>query len=206
MKKKILKIFIILLLLSIFIFINKKNYVSAVSYELNENVFRLHIIANSNSSEDQDLKLKIRDKIITYMNKIDTTSKTEVIEKINSNIKEIEKIAQETIRENNFDYDISIEIGEFYFPTKHYGNISLPAGIYDAIKVKIGKAEGENWWCSLFPPLCFTDISSGVIDEDTQKNLKNNLKNEEFSIITNSSSEYKFKFKIIEILNLKNIL
>ena len=89
MKKKILKIFIILLLLSIFIFINIKNYVSAVSYELKENVFRLHIIANSNSSEDQDLKLKIRDKIITYMNKIDTTSKTEVIEKINSNIKEI---------------------------------------------------------------------------------------------------------------------
>ncbi len=206
MKKKILKIFIILLLLSVFIFINIKNYVSAVSYELKENVFRLHIIANSNASEDQALKLKIRDKIIAYMNKIDTTSKTEVIEKITSNIKEIEKIAQETIRENNFDYDVSIEIGEFYFPTKHYGNISLPAGIYDAIKVKIGKAEGENWWCSLFPPLCFTDISSGVIDEDTQKNLKNNLENEEFLIITNSSSEYKFKFKIIEILNLKNIL
>ena len=206
MKRKLWKITIILLLLSLFIFINMKNYASAVSYELKENIFRLHIIANSNSVEDQTLKLKVRDKLIDYMNNLKTNSKEETIKTISSNIDEIEKLAKETIHENNFNYDVSIEIGEFYFPTKYYGNISLPAGIYDAIRIKIGKAEGENWWCSLFPPLCFTDISNGIIDEETQKNLENNLKNEEFLLITSSSSKIKFKFKLIELLNQKKIL
>lgn len=206
MKKRILKIIIIFLLLFLFIFLNIKNYVSAVSYELKENIFRLHIIANSNSIEDQNLKLKIRNKIINYMNNIKTNSKEETIKIISSNIAEIETIVKNTIKENNFNYDVSIEIGEFYFPTKYYGNISLPAGIYDAIKIKIGKAEGENWWCSLFPPLCFTDISSGIIDEETEKKLENNLDNEEFLLITSSSSKIKFKFKLIELLNQKKIL
>ena len=82
----------------------------------------------------------------------------------------------------------------------------MPAGIYDALQIKIGNASGQNWWCSLFPPLCFTDVSSGIIDEKSEKDLKENISGEEFSIISSSNKIYKLKFKLIEFLNEKNIL
>lgn len=202
------KAFIIIILLSSFLIININSYVNAVSNTLNENIFRLHIIANSNSDEDQELKLKVRDEIISYMETISSNCKTksEVIEITQKNIDEFYNIATSVISKNGFNYNVSIEIGEFYFPTKYYGNISMPAGMYDSLKIKIGDAQGENWWCSLFPALCFTDISSGLIDEKTKENLKENLDDEDFQIITSSSSQYKFKFKLIELLNEKNIL
>ena len=182
MKKKILNIFIIILLLFIFLFINIRNYVFAVSQNLEQNIFRLHIIANSNNIEDQNLKLKVRDNIIKYINNIskDFSSKQEIIDEVSNNISTIQKLVEETIKENNFNYSVSIEIGNFYFPTKYYGNISLPAGMYDAIKIKIGKAEGENWWCSLFPPLCFTNFSTGIIEDSDKETLENNLDTEDY--------------------------
>ena len=206
MKKNNLKILFLILLFNIFIFINIKNYVYAISNKLENNIFRLHIVANSNSQKDQELKLKIRDEIIKYIETIENNSKSQVISNISNNLNVIKNIAQKTILENGFNYDVTVEIGKFYFPTKYYGNISLPAGDYDAIQIKIGNANGENWWCSLFPPLCFTDISSGIINEQSEKDLKNNLNNEEFLLITSSSPKYKFKFKLIELLNHKKIL
>lgn len=208
MKKNFSKILLILFLIVLFLIVNIKYYASAVSSELNENIFRLHIIANSDSDSDQKLKLKVRDSIISFMEELEKQCKTkdDVINIVNSNISNFENIAKNTIKENGFDYDVSIEVGEFYFPTKYYGNISMPAGMYDAIKIEIGDAKGQNWWCSLFPPLCFTDISSGIVDEEANMQLEKNLDNEEYSIITSTSSTYKFKFKLVEILNLKNIL
>ena len=94
-----------------------------------------------------------------------------------------------------------LKFGNFYFPTKVYGNISFPAGFYDALKIEIGEAKGENWWCSLFPPLCFTDISSGIIDEEADEILQNNLDDEEYSIITDNSNNYQIKFKILELFS-----
>ena len=99
------------------------------------------------------------------------------------------------------DYPVKLEIGTFYFPTKNYANISLPAGYYDGLKIEIGEAQGQNWWCSLFPPLCFVDISSGVIDNESEDFLKENLSKDEFAIITNSSKEVKLKFKLVELLS-----
>ena len=203
MKNKILNFLLLSILFSLFLFINMKNYATTVSNNLENNIFRLHIIANSNSTQDQDLKLKIRDVVIEYINKTqeNLNSKQEIINNITYNLPTIQKLVEETIKKYNFDYNVSVEIGNFYFPTKHYGNISLPAGMYGSIKIKIGSANGENWWCSLFPPLCFTNISTGIIDETTKNDLKETLENEEFSIITNTSSKYKFKFKLIELLN-----
>lgn len=208
MKKFISKSILLIILILLFLYLTINNYVSAISNDLHENIFRLHIIANSNSEEDQNLKLKIRDSILEYIKEIsiNCNSKQDIINTINIHLEDIKNIANNTIKENGFDYAIELEIDEYLFPTKHYANISLPAGKYDSLKIKIGNAIGENWWCSLFPPLCFTDISSGIIDEDTQNNLEKNLENEEFNIIINPSPTYKFKFKLIEILNLKNIL
>ena len=192
MIKKIKYFIILLILLSAFLFLTISSYANTISKDLSNNFFRLHILANSDSNEDQNLKLKVRDNIIEYMNTIsyEGLSKEEAIHLTYQHLNEFQKIAEETIYNENF-----------YFPTKIYGNISLPAGYYDALKIQIGEAQGQNWWCSLFPPLCFVDISSGVIDEETEQELKDNLTEEEFSIITNNTDTVKFKFKLIEVFS-----
>ena len=205
MKKHIKNFFIICILFISFVLVTATSYANSIFNDLSTNIFRLHIIANSDSSEDQLLKLKIRDSIINYM-KIATknaNSKEEIINFCKNNLDEFKNIAIQVIKENGYEYDVNIEIGNFYFPTKDYANISLPAGNYDALRIKIGNATGKNWWCSLFPPLCFVDISSGVLEDEDSKVLKENLNSEEYSLITNTSDEMKLKFKIIEIINEK---
>lgn len=201
--KRIKYIFILLILLIAFLFITISSYANTVSENISNNFFRLHILANSDSYEDQELKLKIRDNILDYMSSISFSnlSKQESIELTYKNLDNLKLIAENTIKESGFSYPVSLEIGNFYFPTKKYGNISLPAGYYDGLKINIGNANGQNWWCSLFPPLCFVDVSSGIIDENSEKNLKDNLSDEEFSIITDNSEIVKFKFKFIELIS-----
>ena len=192
---------LLIILTFIFILISAISYVNAVSSNLSDNVFRLHVIANSDSDEDQQLKYIVRDKIIEHVNELgkNAKSKEELINSIN--LDEINNIAKETILENGFNYDVKVEIGNFSFPTKTYGDISLPAGFYDALRVKIGKAEGQNWWCVMFPPLCFVDISSGIVPNESKENLKENLEPEEYTLISdNESEDIKFKFKIVEML------
>lgn len=201
--KKSKYIMILALLLTCFILLTISSYANTISKDLQNNFFRLHILANSDSEEDQNLKLKVRDNIIEYMNTLTfkNISKEEAINLAKQNIDKFKEIAENTIKNNGYSYPVNIEFGNFYFPTKIYGNISLPAGFYDAMKIEIGEAKGQNWWCSLFPPLCFVDISSGVIDEESEKNLKDNLSDEEFSIITSDSETIKLKFKLVEMFS-----
>ena len=131
----------------------------------------------------------------------DGLTKEDAINLTCSNLNNFKQIAEKTIIDEGYNYSVNLKIGNFYFPTKEYGNVSLPAGYYDALKIEIGNAEGKNWWCSLFPPLCFVDISAGVIDEESEEFLKENLSEDEFAIITDPSENVKFKFKIIEMLN-----
>lgn len=201
--KKIKYFCILSILLFSFLFITISSYATSVATDLSNNFFRLHILANSDSEKDQALKLKVRDKIIEYMNTLtyDGLSKEETINLTQKHLNDFKKIAEETIKSEGYDYKVSLKIDNFYFPTKVYGNISLPAGYYDGLKIEIGEAKGQNWWCSLFPPLCFVDISSGVIDEETEETLKNNLSEEDFAIITSDSETIKLKFKLVEIFS-----
>ena len=201
--KKIKYFCILSILLFSLVFITISSYAISVSTDLSNNFFRLHILANSDSEEDQALKFKVRDNIIEYMETLtyDGLSKEEVVTLTQNHLDDFKKIAEETIKKEGFDYKVSLKIDNFYFPTKVYGNISLPAGYYDGLKIEIGEAKGQNWWCSLFPPLCFVDISSGVIDEEAEKNLKNNLSEEDFAIITSDSETVKLKFKIVEMFS-----
>ncbi len=204
--RKFFKNFIILSILFILFFaITAYSYATNISEGLAENIFRLHILANSDSEEDQALKLKVRDAILAYMETLteNMSDKQAVIALSEQHIEDFKQIAEQVIQENGYHYSASVEIGNFYFPTKYYGNISLPAGNYDALKIEIGEAEGQNWWCSLFPPLCFVSISSGMVDEKGEDYLKENLSEEEFSIVTENSNDIEFKFKIIELLNQK---
>ena len=204
MKKKLNFIFILTILIFLYITLLSFNYSQAISTNLSDSVFRLHIIANSDSSADQELKLKVRDNIIKYMNTLTASSsnKSEVISIASNHLNSFKEIALNTIKENGYNYNVNVEIGNFYFPTKTYGDISFPSGNYDALKIEIGEAIGQNWWCVLFPPLCFVDITSGVVPEDSKEQLEDNLSEEEFALVSEDSDpQIKFKFKILEFFN-----
>lgn len=192
---------IVLILFSFFIFISAASYVNAVSEDIAQSVFRLHVIANSDSKEDQDLKYKVRDKVLEYMNEIskNCSSKEEVILLAEEHKEEFKKVAENAIKQNGYDYEVNIKIGNFDFPTKTYGDISLPAGEYDALRIEIGEAKGQNWWCVMFPPLCFVDITSGVVPDESKEVMKENLNDEEYNLISDKeSSDIQFKFSLIE--------
>ena len=195
------RFFVVLILFSIFISISAISYVNAVSEDIEQSVFRLHVIANSDSKDDQNLKYIVRDGILDYINKLSAncSSKEEVILLANENKEELYNIAKKIIEKNGYNYNVNISIGNFEFPTKTYGDISFPAGNYDALRVEIGEAKGQNWWCVMFPPLCFVDVTSGIVPDESKQTIKDNLSNEEYYLISDSNSaDIKFKFSLIE--------
>ena len=195
------RILVLLFLLTLFIFISAISYVAAVSKDIADSVFRLHVIANSDSKEDQELKIQVRDELLSYMNTLakDCSSKEEVVELAKEHQEEFKQIAEQTISKNGFSYPVTIEIGDSNFPTKTYGDIALPAGTYEALRVQIGDAKGQNWWCVMFPPLCFVDVSSGVVPDESKEEIKESLNEEEYSLISQTDdNKINFKFKLIE--------
>ena len=197
-----LKRFLVLIILfSIYVFICAFSYVNAVSANISSSVFRLHVIANSDSAEDQNLKYLVRDALIDYMNSVskNSNSKDEALSIAYQHKSDFYKIAKKVINDNGYDYNVNISIGNFAFPTKNYGDVSLPAGYYDALKVEIGNASGQNWWCVMFPPLCFVDISTGIVPEDSKETIKDSLHTEEYNLINSAqTADVKFKFKLLE--------
>ena len=199
--KKILNFSLLIFLLFLYVFISAQGYVTAVSTNLSKAVFRLHVIANSDTDEDQALKLKVRDSLLNYMNQLCSNcfTKEDAISIANEHKADFQKIAEQTVIENGYNYSVKINIDNFYFPTKNYGDITLPAGLYDALRIELGEAKGQNWWCVMFPSLCFIDISSGIVDDTAKENLKENLEEESYTVISDhKKSDIKFKFKLIE--------
>ena len=205
---KFKQFFLILFLLFLYISICAFSYVNAVSKNIENSVFRLHVIANSDSTEDQNLKYIVRNSVLEYVNNIskDVSSKEEMINLINSNLDNIKQVAENTIYENGFNYTVKVELGNFAFPTKNYGDISFPAGFYDTLRIKIGNASGKNWWCVMFPPLCFVDVTSGIVPDESKETIKDNLSQEEYNLLYNESPiNLKFKFKLVETIQNINI-
>ncbi|NSW91646.1 MAG: stage II sporulation protein R [Firmicutes bacterium] len=204
-KNRILRTGIPILIVALLAFcIHYVFYSEDISKGLEENLIRLHVVANSNSDEDQALKIDVKNAIIEYMETKLKGSKdiNESKRIINMNIDGIKKLVNEKIETYGKNYAVKIDIGEYPFPTKTYGDITLPAGNYQALKVLIGKGEGSNWWCVLFPPLCFVDVTHGTVPDSVKEELKNALTKEEYSIITAAESDkdipVKIKFKILE--------
>ncbi len=194
---------VIISLLFIYTLVCASSYANIVSKDLSESVFRLHVIANSDKPDDQSLKYKVRDNVLSYMNNLclNTKTKEEAIKIATNHQDEFNKIAKQTIIDNGYNYDVNIKIGIFDFPTKQYGDISFPAGSYDALRIEIGEAKGQNWWCVMFPPLCFVDMTSGVVPDESKKTLENSLASEEEYILINDnkSNDIQFKFKLVEL-------
>jgi stage II sporulation protein R len=187
------------------------NYADDINKGLSDNLVRLHVIANSDSSSDQSLKRDVRDIILNFMkDKLKDSKNLEQTKSIiNENRKGIEKLAKDEITRQGKDYTVKTMVGIYPFPTKAYGDVTLPAGNYQALRVVIGKGEGANWWCVLFPPLCFVDATHGTVPESVKQKLKNTLTKEEYGIINAADNEseipVKIKFKIVEFFQSSKI-
>lgn len=197
-------------LLILFSITQAYSYSETISTSLNSKILRLHIIANSNSYQDQIFKLKCRDAIINYLNtNINSSNYTKeyITSFISNNINNIYEICNQLALQENLNLSFNIKFSKEYFPTKQYSNILLPSGIYDSLKIEIGETNGNNWWCSLYPPLCFTESSTLISETDNLSNLNSisssTLSNEEINLISKSNinTDVKFKFKIIELFN-----
>ena len=154
-----------------------------------DNVIRLHILANDNSDIAQEIKLKVRDAILDECGDIFSGSDDIITASadLSENIKRIEDISNRVLLENGVYYKAAAEFGNEDYPTREYEEFSLPAGNYKSLRIKLGKATGNNWWCILFPPLCTkasSDLSSsGITEKDTEVFTK---------------PKYKFRFKLLE--------
>ena len=156
-------------------------------------VFRLHVIANSDTEKDQELKLKVKTRIVEYLKEIlgEDAGLEETKEAVLTHLTEIEQEAENIIEEQGFDYPVEVVVEKTYFPEKTYGDCTFPAGEYEALKVKIGSAKGQNWWCVLYPSLCFLDDTYGIVTEVKKEDLKEVLTAEEFQEILGDSREKK---------------
>jgi stage II sporulation protein R len=197
-KTRFFALFFTLILLFTFIL----SYAKTAGANISDAVVRLHIVANSNSNADQQLKLQVRDRILSDATHIFKQSENpeQALNLARANTDYIKSIALAEIRRLGFDYDVSVNIGETNFPTKVYGNIALPQGRYNAVNIRIGDAKGENWWCVMYPPLCFTD---GIVSasDDAKNRLKDSLSPSEYNLITKSSESVpvEIQFKLVEI-------
>lgn len=188
MRKKIF-IFVPLVLIFVVIFTVLTPSV-AMSESISQKVFRLHILANSDSDFDQELKLKVRNKVLQATEEMykECDSIEEAIEVTNQNLKFIEDTAQKVVAFYGYDYDVEVEVTRDYFNTRVYEDFTLPAGYYNCLRINIGKAKGHNWWCVMFPAVCV----SGFTDD-----LSATLTEEELKMVT--SNGYAIRFKAVEI-------
>ena len=163
--------------------------------EIYQKVLRLHVIANSDSEEDQALKLKVRDTVLSLVAECTSELKTreEAESAVSSRLEELRAAAEETLRENGCPLPVSVSLGREAYPTREYEDLRLPAGIYSSLRVKIGEAEGKNWWCVLFPPLCTGTATA------REELVQAGFTPGQVRVLTDSESpEYVLRFKILE--------
>lgn len=177
-------------------------YAEGMKADISSAVLRLHVVANSDSEYDQALKLKVRDAVREEFSKgiKYAESKEDAILSAEEMKGALKKAALKVIENEGASYSVNVTVGKESFPTKEYGKIALPSGKYDAVKVKIGAAEGKNWWCVLYPPLCITDSSCLELNDEAYELLSQDLTKEELGIITRKDGEkISLKFKILEL-------
>ena len=171
-------------------------YFTASAGTVKEDVVRLHILANSNSEIDQEVKLKVRDALLETNASIlsDSVTKENAKEHFESSKDILLKTAKKTLKENGFNYNVKITLQEEYFNTRSYGNLTFPAGQYTALKIVLGNGEGKNWWCVMFPPLCVPTADGLETNETTADYLTKSGEK-----IVNGGEKYIVKFKFLEI-------
>lgn len=170
--------------------------------EIAEKILRFHVRANSDSREDQALKLKVRDAVGAFMEQklAHAADREECMRMVQQHLPQIVSTAEQTIRQEGYVYPVSAQIGTVDFPQKTYGNYTFPAGDYEALNLVIGSGKGQNWWCVMYPNMCFHGAVYEVVDEDARKSLKRVLSEDEYDAVL-KSGKYRVRFKYLDFLN-----
>ena len=173
-----------------------------LQHDISEKVLRFHVLANSDDEADQNLKLAVRDAVGSYMQKklagVDDLEECEQI--LNGNLDQIREVAAETIAQNGYDYDVTAELEYTSFPVKSYGSYTFPAGEYEALRVVIGEGKGHNWWCVMYPNMCFSGSMYEVVDEQAGEKLREVLTTEEYEKVL-AEGNYQIQLKYFSFLN-----
>lgn len=163
-------------------------------------ILRFHVIANSDSEEDQALKLEIKDAIVDYMKEIlaDAKSIEDTRSVVENHMEDMKQIARAYIEARGYDYPVEVFLDHRYFPVKSYGTYTFPAGEYEAVCVELGEHSGKNWWCVLYPSLCFVDAVHAVVPEETDRQLRQLLTDQEYQAISQGEVKVKYTFKFLD--------
>lgn len=153
---------------------------------IGKNLIRFHVIANSDSEEDQNVKLEVRDAILAKVGpQLENVESTEEAKKyLKDNLDTIIETANSILSKEHMGYKATASVGKSVFPVKSYNSITLPAGEYTALKVVLGNGDGKNWWCVMFPPLCFIDVTQGLTEEKTDEQLSRVMTTQQINSIT----------------------
>ena len=177
-------------------------YARQIQQQIAGKVIRFHVLANSDTAADQQLKLQVRDAVGNMMQEKlkDADTVTESRHIIEENLDGIRQCAQEVVREKGWDYEVEAKLEHCGFPRKAYGEAVLPAGRYEALEITIGKGEGHNWWCVMYPNLCFSGSMYQIDDEKNGEKLSRVLTPEEYKAVM-ETGDYKIRFRFLKFLN-----
>lgn len=169
---------------------------------LSDKIIRFHVLANSDSEKDQQLKLLVRDAVGALMQQrlAGVTDKEESRQVILESVDEIQETAQKALRQQGCDYPVTAGLCRVEFPEKTYGSYCFPAGEYEALQLCIGQGKGQNWWCVMYPNMCFFNSMYKVVDEEAEKSLEQVLTKEEYQAVMEEGN-YRVKFKWLSFLN-----
>ena len=171
--------------------------VETMQQEIAKEIIRFHVLANSDSEEDQALKMKVKEEVLKLLKEeLDGISDLDGTRKaIQNHLEDIKNTAENVIRTEGYDYPVTVKLEPHEFPVKTYGDCTFPAGTYEALRVCIGKAEGQNWWCVVVPNLCFADTIHAVVPEKEKQELKNILTEDEYDCLFEGEKKIKIKWK-----------
>lgn len=183
------------LLLSFFFFMaHLRSSQEAMAAEIAPDILRFRVLANSDSKKDQALKLEVRNLVLQYMQDLPAGSldKEDFSLLLSNHLPEIETIAEQYITSAGYDYQAKAELTNCHFPPKTYGNLAFPEGNYDALRITIGKGKGQNWWCVLYPQLCFTDAACTSVSEESEQQVKAAIEKDGFLLLEDSRPQIRF--------------
>ncbi|MBA4687919.1 MAG: stage II sporulation protein R [Candidatus Galacturonibacter soehngenii] len=169
---------------------------------LAQKIIRFHVIADNDTDESQQLKMKVKNETLKYMKTLltgteDLSTTRDILE---NNLENIKNFALDVVEKEGYEYNVSAEFENCYFPIKEYGSLIFPAGYYDALKIKLGKAEGRNWWCVMYPNLCFVEGSYAVVNDEVKETLEGMLTPDEYHMLLQGNNT-KISFKYLKFLN-----
>ena len=191
---------IILIFAAVLFMKNEENEEERIQKSIASHIIRLHVVANSDSEKDQQLKISVKDKIVAGLQEklkdVDNLNDARTI--IRNETERIEQMATEEMRKQGYDYIATASLGNSYFPIKKYGDMTFPAGEYEALRVQIGQAKGQNFWCVMYPTLCFVDSTYQVVPEESKEELKHTLTDEEYQALLGEDKSVSFGFKLLD--------